>query len=613
MSTLGAITTVLCMATLAVTSAPAMRMSFEELGVPVREASVLSWCIGPDAAGKMNTVYLSHNQQGATLFLVALNVETGEAKQYPAPVDETGAWACCRGADGRIYLGTYYTGRVLRFDPKTEEFVDLGRASSTETYLYKFSPTSDGKIYAGSYGHAKLIEIDTATGKLSDLGRMCETEMYTRATWYGEKDRTVYCVVQTVDPHIAAYVRDTGEKKRVRFPGWEGEGFPWPYEAEDGYVYAGGPGKLWRLVKGEAQRLDTEQAPPKRVDKLWDGRVVTGVRAGCVTLALPGTEYTWDIKYTYDCVGSQLFVVREGPGGRIYGSSVMPLRVFEYDPATGKLVNLGQGVNATGEVYSFARLDGKLYIAAYPGAALSVYDPSKPYNFGADPQVNNPVDLGRLGEEQNRPTSMEVGFDGNIWIASRPAYGTWGGALSRLQPDTFKKTIWRNIVPDQSVVSLAMDPAQGLVWAATDIRGGGGTTPKAKEAVLFAFDVNREEKVFECVPVPGVTCIAALQMGSDGLLYGSAGSIVFIFDPRARKLVRTVEVPGAVHMEALQVGDDGWLYGMGGDSFFRISPTDHHVEILGSYPGATCGFALVGRDIYFGAGVKLCVGHLENE
>jgi len=604
--------TIVCGLVLMMVAAASGEMRFEELGVPIRETSVLGRCIGPDATGKMNTFYLSHNQEGGTLFLVALNVETGEARQYSAPVGEPGSWACCRGADGRIYLGTYYAAHVLRFDPKTEEFVDLGRPAESEGYLWTFSATSDGKVYGGTYGRAKLIEIDTETGELSDLGRMSETEMYAHHTWYGEADRTVYCTIRMVDEHIAAYVRDSGEKKRVNFPGWEGQRYPNLYEGEDGYVYATGQGKAWKLVAGEAQLLEAAEPAPGRVEKLWDGRIVIGNRAGSVTVSDPHTGEKETIAYTYDCVGSRLFVVREGPLGRIYGSSVMPLRVFEYTPDSGDVRNLGRLVAANGEVYSFAPLDDKLYIAAYTGTTLSVYDPTKPIDFGPEAD-NNPIDLGQLGEQQNRPTSMQPGFDGNIWIASRPTYGTWGGALSRLKPGSFEKTIWRNIVPDQSVITLAMDEKRGLIWCTTDIGGGGGTTPKAEEAVLFAFDVEAEEKVFECVPVPGAYGIAALEMGSDGMLYGAAKATIFVFDPRQREVVTTLEAPGNVHMEALQVGDDGWMYGMAGQSFFRISPDDHTLEVLGNYPGASCGFALVGRDIYFGKGPMLCVGHLPDE
>jgi outer membrane protein assembly factor BamB len=199
--------------------------------VPVKETGVLGWCVGPDAAGRNNTVYISHNQNDAALFLVALNAETGDATQYASPIHEPGAWACCLAADGRIYLGAIGSSgpsQVLRFDPRTETFVSLGTPSRTERYLWTFSPTSDGMIYAGTHGNAKLVAINTKTDELTDLGRLSDADQYTRYTWYGESDRTVYTAVYFTDQHIVAYLRDTGEKMRVHFPGRGRPGVPVP-------------------------------------------------------------------------------------------------------------------------------------------------------------------------------------------------------------------------------------------------------------------------------------------------------------------------------------------------------------------------------------------------
>jgi len=612
----------------------AVQMTFEEIGVPVRETSVLGWCVGPDAAGKLNTVYISHNQVDGALFLVSVNVETGAVKQYASPIEEPGAWSCCLAADKRIYLGvtgSHGPSQVLRFDPGDETFVSLGRPSQSERYLWTFSPTSDGMIYAGTHGHAKLVEINTATGELTDLGRMSEVDEYTRYTWYGEADRTVYAAVYFTDKHIAAYLRDTRAKTRVEFPGWGGPGIPFLYEADDGRVYAEGRGKVWRLTAGRAALLPALPAGVRklsrasriapmfvsgstRVADLWDGRFVVKVEAGAVTLGKPGADGTSKLDYGYECDGAGIFVMRPGPAGRVYGSSVMPLRLFEYDPGARRLTNLGRCSEAGGEVYSFAHLDGKLYISAYGAVHRSVYDPGRPYHFGADPR-DNPRALGRLGHEQNRPHSTEPGFDGNIWIASRPAYGKYGGALSRLAPGTYATTVWRNLIPEQSIIALAMDPAQGLIWCGTDIGGGRGTKPRAREAVLFAFDPKRETVAWQCVPCAKAHGVTALALGSNGLLYGARDDApeMFVFDTTRRQVAARLQVPGTVHMEALQLGDDRCLYGMAGDTFFRIRPEDHAVVVLGRCPGATRGFALVGRTIYFAKGRTMMAGHISEE
>jgi outer membrane protein assembly factor BamB len=583
-------------------------MTFEELGAPVRIAGGLGVGMGPDENGKRNTLYIPHNKGGGLMFLVALNLETGRSRQYTSPADMYGAWAVTPGADGRVYIGTCDPQAcVLRFDPKTEEFVNLG-APEGETYFWNFAATPDGKLYGGTYPGAKLIEIDTATGKLNDLGRMSDTEMYNRTVLYGKADDTLYCAIGMVDPQIVAYRRDTGKHFRMQFPGSDGSR-PDFHEGVDGYVYAT-QGKLaWRLVKGEARPVESAAAAVAGPLGLWDGRQVISAHPGVVWLVQPGTDLSWKILYTYECVGTDIFVLREGPLGRIYGSSILPLHVFEYVPETRQMTDLERVVNTDGEVYSFSHYQGKLYTAAYTHGTLSVYDPTKPFSMGTTPE-SNPIDLGHLGNGQDRPQAMKVGFDGSIWIASFPDYGKLGGALNRLTPGTWEKKMWEGLVPDQAPISLAMDEVHKLIWSGTTVGGGGGAVSTAKEAVLFAFDPATAKKVFECVPVPGVGSIQALVMAGNKMLYGAAGDTLFVFDPVQRKVTATLAAPGSVQMDALQNGNDGWVYGMGGESFFRVNPADNSLQVLGSYAGASAGFAVMGRDIYFGKGPILCVGHV---
>ena len=87
--------------------------------------------------------------------------------------------------------------------------------------------------------------------------------------------------------------------------------------------------------------------------------------------AVDGTTRTFDLDYRAD--GSRIFTIHTGPDGLIYGSSVMPLHLFRWDPATDDLVDLGLCSSATGEAYSMANLDGRIYIASlYAGDSIGL-------------------------------------------------------------------------------------------------------------------------------------------------------------------------------------------------------------------------------------------------
>jgi len=170
--------------------------------------------------------------------------------------------------------------------------------------------------------------------------------------------------------------------------------------------------------------------------------------------------------------GTRLFLCHAGPDDKVYGSSMLPEHLFSYDPATGASVDHGACSVSGGEAYSMATWDNKLYVASYPAARLSVYDPDLPYCFGTAPD-SNPRDIGRLDDVGYRPRSMVAGPAGKVWIASVPDYGMWGGTLAWYDPVTGERGSHRHVVPDCSGFALAYLESENLllVGFATDTVG----------------------------------------------------------------------------------------------------------------------------------------------
>jgi hypothetical protein len=92
---------------------------FESLGIPVRKGGLMGCIVGPNGRGG-EALYFNFNQISGKLFLVQVNPDTGEARQFNAP-QGPGAWALIAGPDERIYLGTWDGALILRFDPKQAE------------------------------------------------------------------------------------------------------------------------------------------------------------------------------------------------------------------------------------------------------------------------------------------------------------------------------------------------------------------------------------------------------------------------------------------------------------------------------------------------------------
>lgn len=583
--------------------------TFEDLGVPVTKAMLMGTAAGPDAAGEKDLLYFNFAQTGATLFLAVVDPDTGETKQYKAPVGP-GAWAIIRGPDEKMYLGTWESGYILKFDPKEADkgIQVIGKPSATETYIWQYAIGKDGKLYGCTYGSAKLISYDPKTNRMEDLGRMDETQMYTRSIACGPNGK-IYTAVGYGKANVVVYDPATRAHRSI---------LPEKYRSETAAsVHRGADGKVYAQCGAQAFRADDETLVPIAAGEtfgpkglaLRDGRTVEvgEVTATSVTYTLAdpktGGKKTRTFEYRGD--GALVFAVGVGPDRKIYGSTAMPLEMFAHDPAAGRSVHLGNPTAVNGEIYSFLSLREKLYVCAYPGSYLSVYDPREPFRFGTHPG-DNPRGYGGVGDGHLRPRAMILGPEGKIFIGSLPPYGQLGGAMAVWDPRS-NVTIenYRHLVRDQSIVSLAYEPRSGLVFGGSGNYGGGGTRPAAKEAVFFAFDPRRKQKVLEATLVPGAvkypaTCAAA------GMVFTTAGDKLFAFDPEAMKVTATADLPGTQVDVSLGLHENGKLYGLTSSAVYSVDPASAKVSIEARAPRrVSCGFALTRDAVYFGSGVEL--------
>jgi hypothetical protein len=596
----------------------AAEVKIEELGAPVHGVNWVRLIPGVNAAGE-SCLYAPMGQNAANLFVLQINPTTGAFTQHIAPGEGSNyPTAAAWGKDNRLYVGAAYSGHLFCFDPKQPGLQDLGPIDpSGASFPCRIDVAPDGALFIGAYGNASLTRYDPKTGQFTRFGRLDPVDQY--AYPLVAPDGIAATLIKMTRLHVVLLDPKTGEKKTVG---------PTVQAGEDLDLYRGTDGQLYIAFTGGALRIrgmDAEPVaqPPKReaAPTLPNGSTFGFADAAMqeyrrLAITPPGAdprEFTLD----YKAEGSDIFLVHLGPDGKIYGSSLLPLHLFRYDPETSDLTDLGRCSSAGGEAYSMGNLGGKLYICSYPGARLSVYDPAQPYHFG-DKEADNPRDLGRMDDFSLRPRAMLVGPLGRIWTGSYPNYGMWGGPLACYEPWSGEKKFWRDLVPDESVISLAWLRKQRLVAAGTSVEGGSGTTPKATEAALFLFDPVKEQAVWIGSPRPGTRNINALLAGPGGVVYGTAAGqgaegafrLLFAFDAAKREFAWSHDVlptlRGSVLDNSLQWGKDGLIYGATHDVLFRFRPDgtglEEVVRIKGQIgiPGP-----LVGKTFYFATGHRL--------
>ena len=327
-----------------------------------------------------------------------------------------------------------------------------------------------------------------------------------------------------------------------------------------------------------------------------------------------GTVRMFTLEYTAS--GSDIFCLHAGPDGCVYGSSYLPLHLFRYRPQGSALVDLGQCSETSGEAYSMANFQGKVYISAYCGAVLSVFDPARPCRFGSRPD-DNPRGLGRMDDISCRPRSTLAGPLGRIWVASVPDYGRWGGPLTCYDPATGKKTPYYRIVGDGSCYTLAHLEKEKLLAVGTSVDGGSGTQPKVGQAVLFLWDYQAERKVWEGTLDRPVSAINALLAGSDGRLYGTVVGgkqrpELFVFDSTARAFKTCLALPSGSPLDlGLQYGPDGKVYGFTSDCIYRVDPQSQRLEEVVRAKGTfNVAGPILGDNIYFATRHRLRAARL---
>lgn len=589
----------------------AQSSGFQDLGIPVRSPLPMSAVVGADQSGGNVVAYLNVTVSASHPTIVAINLRSGKVDFYPASIDDI-AFAMLTGPDGRIYLATSGTGSLLRFDPKSpsQGLVNLGRFSPNETYIFQM--TSDGKkmIYGGTFPHARIIGFDTQTGAFRDLGVIAEGESYVRTL---AMDQWGNLVAGTGTREMGVFIVDasTLQRRNVLPSEFRKPGYPIVKMGSDNNVYVQVGYQLF-LWNGQKLLPVAESVYPGDLKpKLADGRILQGYfgqpdTLGIVLRGEDGKDERRPFRFTGD--GARLFYVSAGSGGRVYGGSIMPNRVFVCS-SSGETLELGNPVEGEwGETYSSVAIGHEVVFAAYSGGVWAVYDETRPWRWGKT-LGSNPLFLGGLGDGHDRPRAIASDGRSRAFVGSTPGYGELGGGLAVIDA-VQKRVVWngRNIVPRQSIASLCYDPETGLLYGGTSVMGGGGSSPTEKEGRVFVWDPSSHQLRKSFVPVPGDNSVIALTLTGRKLIgVTRESSTLFVYDLSTQKLTFLLRIPwGMVPDLSLGTFGSNICYGIAGNSIFKFDVTSSSLSLIAQYPGKIeCGFALADQYIYFGSGAHL--------
>lgn len=528
--------------------------------------------------------------------------------------------------DGKVYIGSYYQGHLYQWDPATKTMTDLGVASPGGTYAYGLSTAPDGTVYGGAYPNARVWSYRPGVG-FTDLGRITadDTIQYSRATAYDPVHRALYVGTQPV-ARLFRMDLDTGAVTRVELaaaPKTPTSIYDLDYS--DGKIFVNYGGSLRVVDATTATEVkvtdgDTGQstlAYPLSARGVSDARqggayfssayagAVSVVRYDIATDTVRRTRqratrgvligYGWntenghDVLYAFagnysgggfrydidaDTSGSMQFSISSAPSPLQH---ILPsadgTQVFVNAFLNGNtaLYDVGQRttkpITRLGQVEGWTLAGSTVQAGTYPNGSLV----SIATSATSTTPLTTYVKL-QDTDAQIRPIEAKE-HGGRIWYGTEPDYGLRGGAIAILDPSTKQVDVTRNVVPDQTIASLAF--IKDDVYAGSSTEGGTGTQPALGDGRLVQWDPASKSVLRSMTPVAGAGSINALAVHNDSL-YGLADNILFEVDLATFQVRRTLDL--AVHggfpanSGDLVFDPNGYLYVSVGNSIVVVDP-----------------------------------------
>ena len=558
------------------------------LAEPCRAKQVLNGRVVVDPADGRERFWLTNMNEQSGGELIAVDFARDAAEVYYWPAGQ-GSWCVLPLPGERLAISTYYDGKFLLFDLRKKEFTRV-ISFPGESYIWNMAIGADGRVYGGTYNGAKLGCFDPDTGAFEDCGTPVAGtgNLYLRtvvATLGGDIACTFGYVVPSLmiyrlatktfapilpeEPGFAGaplvtvrghlFVSDPKRGLRAfagpgltpvdRLPlpecpiadGWSGVA---NYSRDD-RVFLSAGGKLWRWLP-ETGALDMIFDVNLRGGIIYDvsseGRIL-GVRGQDYFVASPGDSDVRLRRIPAESRGRPSHFLVADDTGKLWGGPPFGQTVWSYELGTGEIQNTGAVVDSGGEVYGAVAVGGKLYTASYAGADFAVYDPAKPWDqwHGVNPHHIASI----RDRSQCRPTGrMRRAPDGKLYSGWQAAYGRYGGALARLDPETEEVAVWEDPLGDEPIVALAVDDR--YAYLGTN-QSANGLPTREGDGQFGVWDLKAERVVFQqrMTGMKGVGSIGALVEPRFALF--PKGDRLLVFDAEAlvfREEVQ-VSVPGS--------------------------------------------------------------------
>jgi len=249
------------------------------------------------SAQDIECIYVSRSQSGSSFSLLVIDAATGDINAHPSPLEaETAAPALVAGLDGAAYLGTRPGAHLLRFDPRTHEWKDLGHPCPGETCICCLAIAPDGTIYGGTSPHARLFGYNPQTKDAADLGQVHKRQPDLRY-FEIDADGRVYCGLGPEEANLVRYTPESGHKTDLLPRIYRTAGYAHPVMGSDDVIYAIVEERFLEIENNACFPIFPRDFPGQRPHRLGDDREIVGISGNTLTLkhAETGAESVFEL------------------------------------------------------------------------------------------------------------------------------------------------------------------------------------------------------------------------------------------------------------------------------------------------------------------------------
>ncbi len=558
----------------------------KDLGQPIWAVQPLDVCFGLENGE--NVMYTTTS--GIPAVFNVYNLDRNElvfSKELP-PLCKV--WRHNRDSKGRVYMAEKKC--LYRYDPKKKDVELLGRFSDTEIYSFVATIDTDDKLYLGTYPNAKVIQYDPETEIFTDLGQVDPKASYVRsiavhngyiyAGTFGTppgrlvrisidhpEKKTIFEIPANPEHYDVSKIRflydmnmagdilviycPMGDERKMILFDTRTQNFVKDYGLHgeySGYVtsplignrsYFMSNGCLWYLDTETAKCFKTEidlgEDLPFYNCGLIESDDLQGINLVSIDIHHNILFYInpvtgeWMKGKTLQLVGGKMMIngLEAGNNHNLYLSGGGAPRNVNYHIQTGE-----SRFFIAGQLQGVLEYENKVYLGAYTGARVLVYDPNQPHI-----EKENPNLKGAILPYQDRPFALTAGKN-KIYFGTTAVYGRLSGAIATYDIQTEELTTHFAPVENHGIMGLTY--RDGLLYCSTTVYGGLGSKPTETNAKIFVYDPEKQKvlRIFEphFQNAPHPLYIGGLGFDEKGRLWGASGLTLFEFDPQSGEVVR---------------------------------------------------------------------------